>query len=407
LKFEWFVSQRYLRRRGNFFISIVTFISVLGVAVGVMTVIVVLAVMNGFERELEEKITGNLSPLIVEKYGGIGNYDEVSMRLEKMEHVSSAVPVIQGQGLLKCGDRVAGAYVTGVDVNRHIIKGIEYGCVDLRSRVRIENRKKVEVTGIVLGRELANRLGVTVGARIQCVSGAFSEKHGNLIPSLVECEVAGVFVSGMYEIDSSLGYISLSSAQELFKTGDSVTGIEVALDDIYAAGELSEKVEKVLGLPFAATSWMERHSNLFSALRLEKTVMFIILTMIVIVAAFNITSILIMVVMQKTRDIGILKSIGATNSGIMSIFVFEGVFIGLSGVLFGTGAGIALCSLLQKYSFVRLPREIYFVDRLPVEISSGDLVSITATALLMSLIATLYPAWRAAHLNPVEALRYE
>ncbi len=385
----------------------VTLIAILGVAVGVMTVLVVLAVMNGFDKELEEKITGNLSPLIVEKYGGIENYNELIPQIEKIERVESATPFIQGQALLQYGEQISGTSIIGVDVSRYTIKGIKYGRNDLGEKVRIERGKRVEVNGIVLGRELARRVGVTVGARVKCISGAFSKNSGGLSPSLVEYEVRGIFVSGMYEIDNSLGYISLSSAQELFKTGNSVNGIEVKPDNIYIAGELARKIERVLGPSFIATSWMERHRNLFSALRLEKTTMFVILTMIVLVAAFNITSILIMVVMGKTKDIGILKSIGVSSYGIMGIFILEGILIGLSGILLGAGGGFLLCSLLQKYPIIQLPQEIYFLNRLPVEMSAGDFVSISAFAFLMSLLATLYPAWRAAHLHPVEALRYE
>lgn len=407
MKFEWFVALRYLKRRGNFFLSIVTLIAILGVAVGVMTVTVVLAVMNGFDKELEEKITRNLSPLIVERYGGLKNYNEIIAQLEKMERVKSATPFVQGQGLLRYGERIYGLSIIGVDTSTYTIEGIKFGMNDLGEKVRFENGKRVEVSGIILGTELAHRLEVTVGARVKCISGALSKNSGTLSPSLVEYEVRGIFASGMYEIDNSLGYISLSSAQELFRTGDSVSGIEVRPDDIYVAGELARKIETVLGPSFVATSWMERHKNLFSALRLEKTTMFVILTMIILVAAFNITGILIMVVMEKTKDIGILKSIGASNCGIMGIFVLEGILIGLSGVLVGAGAGFALCSLLEKYPVIQLPQEIYFLNRLPVEMNAGDFVSIGAFAFLVSLIATLYPAWRAAHLHPAEALRYE
>ncbi len=407
LKFEWFISVRYLKRRRNFFFSIVTLIAVLGVAVGVMTVTVVLAVMNGFDKELEEKITGNLSPLIVEKAGGIVNYNQIIPQLQKLERVESVTPFVQGQGLLRHGDRICGTSIIGVDTATYTIRGIKYGTNDLRKKARLENGRRVEIYGIVLGRELASKIGVTLGARVKCISAAISKKSGSLSPSLVEYEVTGIFASGMYDIDSSLGYISLSSAQELFKTGNSVTGIEVKPDDIYIAGELARRIEKVLGPPFIATSWMERHKNLFSALRLEKTTMFVILTMIILVAAFNITSILIMIVLQKTKDIGILKSVGTNNYGIMAIFMLEGILIGLSGIVLGTGGGFALCSLIQKYPVIQLPQEIYFLDRLPVEMSGGDLISISAFAFLMSALATFYPAWRAAHLRPVEALRYE
>ena len=407
MRFEWFISLRYLRRRGDFFLSAVTSIAILGVAIGVMTVIVVLAVMNGFDKELEKKITGNLSPLIVGKHGGIDNCDEIIPQIEKMEHVKNAVPFVHGQGLIRHGERVCPASIMGVDVSRYSIKGIKYGKNDLGRKVRFEIKKRVEIDGIILGKELAKRIGATLGARIKCVSGTLSRNSGNLVPSVAEYEVRGIFVSGMYDIDNSIGYISLGSAQELFKTGNSVSGIEVGLDNIYLAGEVARKIERDLGPLFTATSWMERHKNLFSALRLEKTTMFVILTMIILVAAFNITGTLIMTVMEKIRDIGILKAIGANNYGIMGIFIIKGVLIGLFGILLGTGGGFTLCSLLQKYPIIQLPDEIYFLNKLPVAMSAADFVSISAFAFLMSVLSSLYPAWRAAHLNPVEALRYE
>ncbi len=413
MKFEWFISWRYLkRRRANFFVSAVTMIAVLGVAVGVMTVVVVLAVMTGFDKELEEKITKNLPPVIVRREGKIRDYEEVIGKLEKMEHVRRAVPFLQGEGLLKYRDRLCGVSVMGVDSDRQdviadISRTLQHGRVDFSERVRLEGRKKVPVHGILLGRELAMRLGAMTGVSVQCISASLSKKSGSLVPSLVEYEVAGIFASGMYEVDNVLAYVSLKSAQELFKTGDLAGGIELKLDDIYGADEISRKVERALGPPFFATSWMERHRNLFSALRLEKTAMFVILALIILVAAFNISSTLIMVVIEKTKDVGILKSIGVANTGIMGIFVFEGMLIGLLGILLGLGGGFALCGLLKKYPIIRLPSDIYPIDRLPVQMSAPDLISISVVAFVMSLLAALYPAWKAGRVQPVEALRYE
>lgn len=413
MKFEWFVSWRYLKRRkGNFFLSAVTLIAVLGVAVGVGTVVVVLAVMNGFDRELEEKITGNLPPVIVEREGGIKNYNQVISELQKMSRVTSASPFIQRQGLLQYGGRISGFSVMGIDVNRQdtvngISRILKYGSFDLGQKVRLEGKKRVETSGIIIGRELARRLGVTVGARVKCISASFSKKSGTLVPSLVEYEVTGVFVSGMYEIDSTLAYVSLESGRKLCKIGDSVDGIEVKLDDIYKARELSREIELKLGPAFSASSWMERHRNLFSALRLEKTTMFVILALIILVAAFNIASTLIMMVMKKTKDIGILKAIGVSNFRVMCIFILEGMLIGLFGVLLGVTGGFILCTLLAKYPMIQLPSEIYLLDRLPVVMSAGDFISIGAVAFFLSFLATLYPSWKAACINPVEALRYE
>ncbi len=413
MKFEWFISWRYLKRRkGDFFLSAVTLIAVAGVAVGVMTVLVVLAVMTGFDRELEEKITESLPPLIVEKMGGIENYEEIIGHLEEMEHVISAAPFLRGEGLLKYGDRICGVSILGIDNEREdvladISRNLRYGTVDLGERVRLENRRKISVHGILLGKGLAQKLGVATGARIKCISASLSKKSGTLVPSLVECEVSGVFVSGMYDIDSAVAYISLESARERFSSRSPAHGIEVKLDDIYLAHQIARKIERELGPPFIATSWMEKHRNLFSALRLEKTAMFIILALIILVAAFSITSTLIMAVMNKMRDVGILQTIGVAKFRIMGIFILEGLTIGLSGMALGAGAGFAFCSFLRKYPVIRLPYEIYPMDRLPVQMSAGDFISVCAVTLFLSLLATLYPAWRASRIAPVEALRYE
>ena len=387
--------------------------AIFGVAIGVMAVIVVLAVMTGFDSELEKKITKNLPPLVVFKNGGMCDYENIIVKLRKNAHIISASPFLQGEGLLKYGGRVCGVSVMGVDtsdkeIGADISKNLKYGIFDLGEKVSLENKKKKCVRGIVLGKELAFKLGVVPSIGIQCISAAVSKKSGNLSPSLVECVVTGIFESGMYDVDSAMAYVSLETAQKLFnKKPNTADGIEIKLDDIYSADEVSEDIKEMLGPSFSAISWTKRHKNLFSALRLEKMAMFVILMLIILVAAFNITATLIMVVVDKTRDVGILKSIGVSNRQIMRIFVIDGMFIGLFGVGLGVLLGSGLCVFLNKCPIINLPPDIYLLDRLPVHMSAVDIVSICAAAFVISFLSTLYPAWRASRINPVEALRYE
>lgn len=413
MKLEWFVGWRYLKRRKNFFLSAVSYMAIFGVAIGVMAVIVVLAVMTGFDNELEKKITKNLPPLVVFKNGGMCDYESVIVKLRENAHIISASPFLQGEGLLKYGERVCGVSVMGIEagdkeIGAGISKNLKYGTFDLGEKVRLENKKKKYVRGIVLGKELAFKLGVVPSVRIQCISAAVSKKSGKLSPFLIECVVTGIFESGMYDVDSAMAYVSLETAQKLFdKKPNTAGGIELKLDDIYSADKVAGDIKEILGPSFSAVSWTKRHKNLFSALRLEKMAMFVILMLIILVAAFNITATLIMVVVDKTRDVGILKSIGVSNRQIMRIFVIDGMLIGLFGVGLGMLLGIGLCTFLNKCPIINLPPDIYLLDRLPVHISAVDIGSICAAAFIISFLSTLYPAWRASRINPVEALRYE
>ncbi len=388
MRLEWFLGWRYLRGSHNStFISTVTLIATGGIVLGVAALVIVLGVMNGFDRELEDKIIGNLPILTVEKEGGINNYSELITELQKMEDVLEVYPFIEGEVLLRFGDKFAGAL--------------------LKSPPEFLHTGKIP-RGIILGGALARRLGAIPGESISIISApTVTARKGKLKPRITECELIETFSSGVYEYDNSLAYVGLPTAQIIFEMNEAVSGLELKLTDIYLADSVANKIRRKIGAPFYIISWMEKNENLFSALRLEKTVMFIILTLIVLVAASNVASILTMIVIEKTKDIGILKAIGASSRRILGIFIAEGLLISISGIILGGGAGVGICRLLKDYPLPWLPRHIYPFEKLPIQTEPMDLVYIGAVTLILSLLASIYPALRASSLKPTKALRYE
>jgi lipoprotein-releasing system permease protein len=416
MRYEWFIGLRYLKaKRKQTFISIITVISIVGVALGVMALIVVLAVMSGFEKTLKEKILGTQAHLVVLKAGqeGMDHYEEMAKKVQEVKGVVSAAPFIFNQVMLSSESNVSGVVIKGIDPDR-VGKVTELAHNMKAGRLQ-DLKGETEVPGIILGVELAKHLGASLKDTIQVISPLGTMTPMGMMPKMKRFQVVGIFYSGMYEYDNTMAYLSLGSAQKFFGMGDRVTGIEIKTIDIYKVKEIATEIRRKLGFPFWTKDWMEMNRNLFSALKLEKIIMFIILVLIVLVAALNIISTLIMVVMEKNKDIAILKSMGSPSKGILRIFIIEGGVIGVVGTALGTISGLALAFNLDKvvqflenlFGFKALSPEIYYIEKFPSQVNPLDVGLIVVTAIGISLLATLYPSWRASRLDPAEALRYE
>jgi lipoprotein-releasing system permease protein len=415
MSYESFISLRHLRaKRKQFFISLITVLSIMGVAVGVMALIVVLAVMTGFEEEITEKIVGMTAHVLVRKHGnsGVEDYADVTDGIQEVEGVVAATPFIYNQVMLTTEFGITGAVLRGIDPDTigdvtSLVRNTKYGSV--------EALKSSESPGIIIGSELASTLGVSLGQWINVVTPLGTMTPMGMAPKRERFRVVGVFTSGYYEYDTSFAYILISSAQRFFGMPDVVTGIEVKVRDVYRAKEVAAKIERALGFPYWTMDWMAMNRNFFKALKMERVAMFIILTLIVFVAALAIVTTLIMVVMDKTRDIAVLKSMGATTASIMKIFIFEGLIIGVVGTIMGTVFGLLIAYNIEPISqfleavfrFKFLPGDVYYIDELPSTVRLLDVALINGVGILLSFLATLYPSWKGAKLDPAEALRYE
>ena len=427
MPYEFFISKRYLRaKRKQVFVSIITFISILGIFLGVAALIIVLAVMNGFEADLRTKILGIKShiELTTDIAGPMKDYEKVRERIAGTEGVVASTPFIYSQAMIRSGNGVTGVIIRGLDT-QSAFKVINMGKIregnieylnklpaDLSDRFKKEDAR---AGGIVIGKEMAKNLGIYLNDMITIISPVGVSTPMGMMPRMKKFVVVGIFESGFYEYDSTLAYLSLKSCQDFLQMGDTVTGIDIKVDDIYKADTIARKIQSKLGFPFWAHNWMQMNKNLFSALKLEKRVMFIILSLIVLVAAFNIISALIMIVMEKNKDIAILKSMGATSRSIMKIFVYQGIIVGIIGTALGCAAGLAVALNLQKVSqfvekmfhFKFLPGDVYYLSELPSQVNYSDVVIIVIGTLFVCFISTIYPSWRASRLDPAEALRYE
>ncbi|MCU0578691.1 MAG: ABC transporter permease, partial [Desulfobacterota bacterium] len=381
MSFEFFVSLRYLKaKRKQTFISIITLISIGGVALGVTALIVVLAVMSGFENDLKTKILGlNAHALVLSWDNAVDDHAGLRRKVETVPGVTGATPFILTQVLLSTPRQVTGAVLRGLDIEsaRRVIildRIIRTGSWQALEETGPGATGGEVLPGIILGQELAKQLGLTMGDTVSVVSPLGEVTPLGRVPKMRAFRLAGTFESGMYEYDSTISFISLAQAQAFLGLGGRVTGLEVKTRDIYQAAEIAKKIKDKLGFPYWTKDWMRMNKNLFSALKLEKLVMFIILTLIILVAAFNIVSSLIMVVMEKTKDIAILKSMGATAGSILKIFVLEGLIIGVVGTVLGLGGGIGLCEILKRYQFIKLPSDVYYISSLPVLMKGTDIL---------------------------------
>lgn len=411
MSYEFFIARRYFEsKRKKGFISLTTYISIGGVLVGVSALTIVLSVMNGFEIEVRDRIVSADAHirLLTSDNQGIRDYQSLVHHLRQRKHVVAVAPFVYGESMVTSAGRSAGARIMGMDPQGVV------GVTDLEKNIRYGelafevSSPKGSYPGAMLGVTLADRLRVGVGDKVMVIS---PQGIGSLTPwfspGAREFVVTALFETGLYDYDASLAYISLESAQSLFQMGDAVTGIGLKVDDIYSAQGVAQKITRELGYPFLALSWMEQNKTLFNWMTIEKWAMFLILSLIILVAAFNIASTLIMVVMERTKEIGILKSMGATAKGIMKIFMLEGLVVGAVGTVLGCVLGYGLCWVQETFKILSLPSEIYFIDALPIEVRVTDFLWISAAAMAICFLATVYPARKAAALEPVEAIRYE
>lgn len=409
LPVEYFIGLKYLlAKRKQTFISIITAISVSGVAVGVMALIVVLAVMSGFEKELKDRILGATAHVHVTSLeGSVPDPFALARRVGEMDGVAATSPYIFSQVMISSGTASTGGVLRGVDVAT--IGKVTRLPRDIR-KGRIEDLGKKTakgLPGVILGKELAANLGVSTGDLVEVLVPGGNVTPMGAFPGVARFRVVGLSESGMYEYDSSFAYVSLEEAGRLMGMEGRATGVEAKVVDIYQAGRIAARIREELGYPYWAKDWMQSNRNLFSALKLEKVVMFIILVLIVMVAAFNIISTLIMVVMDKTKDIAVLMTLGATRKTIRRIFALEGLLIGVAGTFAGTISGGLLCYLLRRYEFIHLPSDVYYISTLPVALSPGILILVGVSSILICFLATLYPARQASLVEPAEAIRYE
>lgn len=421
LPYEVFIGLRYLRaKRRQRTISLNTFVSVTGITLGVAALIGTLGIMTGFKEDVQAKIIGTTSHIIVQDRtkDGLGDYENFVQRVEQVPKIVAATPFIYKQVLLSSQAGVQGIVLRGVDPKRegHVTelgRNLKVGKLeDLLKPVVVSVPSATEgqmeqsaKPGIILGKELGLRLGAFVGDVINVVSPVGPVSAVSITPKIRTFAVVGLFESGMYEYDSSLAYISIDEAQKFFNLGQTVTGIEVKVTDIFQAAEVAREIEHALGFPFSARDWMQLNRNLFSALKLEKTMMYLLLVLITIVASFNIVSTLTMIVTEKQREIAILKAMGATRKAIMRIFMLNGLIIGLAGTFLGIPLGYAFLWFIQHYW--TFDPTVYYIAKIPVHVQALDVVLVSATAILISFAATVFPSLQASKMDPAAALRYE
>ena len=414
MSYEIFIAKRYFRsKRRTGFISLINYLSVAGVMVGVAALIIVLSVMNGFEQEVRSRIIGFDSHIRFRGllYRPIDNDMEMTQQLRNLRHVDGVSPYVFNKAFITHQQYQEGVLIKGVDQITisevsELENNIIYGELNLGD-VAVEGERTLK--GIVLGKSLALKLDVGLNDVITAASLSGSMPTIGMMPQpyLQQFRVTGYFETGLHDFDDTFVYISLESAQKLFRLNGKITGYEVKLDNLEHAKRVKTQIEEKWGYSYIAETWYERNKNLFSWMQIEKWAAFIILSLIIMVAAFNIISTLIMVVMEKKKDIGILKSMGADARGILRIFIYQGIISGIIGAILGSAIGYLLCWSQLKYRWFSLPSDIYFINALPVEMKLFDFIFIMGAAILLCFLATLFPAKQAANLDPVEAIRYE
>jgi lipoprotein-releasing system permease protein len=406
MTFELFVARRYLTaRRKQAFISVITTISVIGIAIGVAALVIAIALITGFQGDVQDKILGATSHVMVSDLGGQGvaDYEAMAERIRALPGVESVSPVVYSTVLITGIGESSGALVKGIDFDRERpgadwLQKLEDGSLPVGGGAR---------EGLLLGRELALRIGAQVGDVVEIVTASSTLSPIGLLPKRKRFLVSGIFNTGLYEFDNATALVAIGVAQKLFGLEGRASYVQVKLKDIFAAPEVGEKIRAILPPVVYITTWMELNKSLFSALKLEKNIMFLTITLIVIVAALNIIATLILMVMEKTRDIGILMAMGATPRMVNRIFFLQGALIGVIGTALGVLLGLGWCALANAFELIKIPVDIYQISYVPFRLRPLDLALIVGVTLLISFVSTLFPARRAAKVDPVVALKYE
>jgi lipoprotein-releasing system permease protein len=409
MKFELFISRRYFKSKPRqAIIALITILSMCGIAIGVTALIVVIGVMAGFESDLKSRIMGIEPHLIIDRQEGpISDYQSVIRVAAETPGVTDVWPVMELQVMLRTDSRAVGAVIKGIDpvaAGRGLrLKGLE---PLIKPSPAIANPSATSAPPVVLGRDLGRSLGLITGDAVFVVSPRGTLTPAGYVPLMKRFTVVGFFETGMYEYDGSLAFMNLADAQTLARARESVSSIDLRVDQIFHSDTIAKEIRSRLDNSYRIRDWMQMNKNLFSALKLEKAAMFITLTLIILVATFSIISSLVMMVMEKTRDIAVLLALGATRRSIKKIFIFQGLLIGTIGTTAGIVLGTVLCYLQKKYQLIHLPGDVYYIAVLPVDLKPSDVGMVAVAALAICFLATLYPAVQAARLNPVEAIRY-
>ncbi len=411
--FSFYIGLRYTRaKRRNHFISFISLTSILGITLGITALITVLSVMNGFEKELKNRMLSMSAHVVIDKYGGIENWRALVNQVKSQEHVTAVAPFIEGQGMVSFHKNVHGAMLQG------ILPEFEVNASQINEKMvlgKLESLKSGDF-GVVIGSELAYALNVTQGDKITLVVPQAAVTPIGVLPRMKRMTIKGIFTVGMHEYDSALVLLNLEDAAKLLRMPkNTISGLNIRLDEMFSAPTVSQQLQNTLDFGYRSYDWTLRHSNIFKAIKMEKAVMFIILTLIIAVAAFNIISTLVMVVTDKQSDIAILRTLGATPATIMRIFMVQGSITGILGTLLGLACGITLAMNVENIvpaieSYLNidvLPSSVYYISDVPSDLRWPDVYKITLISLMLSFLATIYPAWQAARTQPAEALRYE
>ena len=406
MSFESFVSRRFLKvKHQRKLVPLITILATIGVAVGVMVLVVVIAVMTGFQAELKRRILGIEAHMLVMRYSGwIQDHKDVSNQIEALEEVRAATPFVYAQGMLRSAKGVSALVLRGVDPAHTAVQVATKDGVPMTERLKSESNNTE--TGVVLGAVLADKLGLRQGDVAMLMVLGSRQGEANRLPQLHRLKIVGLFDTGMHQYDGSLGFADMNKLQRLLGVADLASGIEIRVHHPDRVVTIADNIRQMIGIEFWVNHWKQMHRNLFSMLALQKVMMYVILTLIIVVAAFNVASALIMMVKDKTKDIAILKTMGATNRSLQKIFLSKGIVIGVVGICIGVATGLLVCFLLAQYPFIELPGDVYFLTTLPVQIKLMDMAVIVLGTLVICLVASFYPAKQAANKNPVDGIRF-